>query len=102
MYRLKFEPQFTNDYKVLKKKHPELMKDLRQALNELRDMGMVTISYNPHVLDNRGGNYNGYFEFHLSDGFIDVLVLYLPHKSNPIIRLVRIGTHLELFQGEVK
>ena len=46
-----------------------------------------------------GGNYNGHIDFHLSDGLVDVVVLYLPHKTNPVIRLVRMGTHQELFSG---
>ena len=46
-----------------------------------------------------GGNYNGHIDFHLSDGLVDVVVLYLPHKTNPVIRLVRMGSHQELFQG---
>ena len=36
------------------------------------------------------------------DGEVDVLVLYLPHKTNPIIRLVRMGSHKELFQGPAR
>ncbi len=51
------------------------------------------------ILDNPGGNYNAYWDFHLADGLVDVVVLYMPHKTNPIIRLVRMGSHDELFQG---
>jgi mRNA interferase YafQ len=36
------------------------------------------------------------------DGEEDVLVLYLPHKTNPIIRLARMGSHKELFQGPAR
>ena len=35
-------------------------------------------------------------------GKVDVLVLYLPHKTNPIIRFVRMGSHSLLFQGPLK
>ena len=41
-------------------------------------------------------------EFHLADGMVDVLVLFMPHRSNPVIRLVRMGSHQELFQGPLK
>ncbi|WP_261810346.1 type II toxin-antitoxin system RelE/ParE family toxin [Levilactobacillus humaensis] len=102
MYRLSFEPQFVKDFRDLKRHHPELISELRRALLELEVSGHVPATYSPHVLLNRGGNYNGYFDFHLSDGKVDVLVLYLPHKSHPKIRLVRIGTHEDLFRGELK
>ena len=61
--------------------------------------GAVPDEYGPHELSNPGENYNGHIDFHLSDGVVDVVVLYMPHKSNPIIRLVRMGSHDELFQG---
>ena len=41
-FELIFEPQFTKDYRKLKKEHPELISDLR-------------------------GNYNGNQEYHLSN-----------------------------------
>ncbi|WP_318531435.1 hypothetical protein [Ligilactobacillus salivarius] len=31
-----------------------------------------------------------------------MLVIYNPHKTNPAIRMIRIGTHKDLFQGELK
>lgn len=67
---------------------------------ELRD------SYGAHLLGNPGGNYNGHIDFHLSDGKVDVAVLYLPfylpHKTNLEIRFVRMGTNEELSQGSVR
>lgn len=48
--------------------------------------------------NNPGGNNNGHIDVHLSDGAVDVIVLYLPHKSNPKIRFVRMGSHAELFK----
>lgn len=64
--------------------------------------GKVKESYQPHVLNKNGGNYNGHIDFHLIDGKVDIIVLYMPHKINPVIRLVRIGSHRELFQGPKK
>lgn len=66
---------------------------------ELVENGVVPEEYRPHALVNPGGNYNGHIDFHLSDGKVDVLVLYMPHKTNPVIQLVRMGTHEELFAG---
>lgn len=101
-YRLLPELQFKKDYQKLKREHPELIPDLHGTFEELKMYGIVDEISTPHTLNNRGGNYNGNYEYHLSNGKVDVLVVYKPHKTNPIIRLIRIGTHKELFQGELK
>lgn len=97
-YVLKVESQFQKDFQRFKKEHPELLTEFKVAMRELVLNGAVPDSYHPHVLDNRGGLHNGSLDFHLSDGKVDVVVLYLPHKTNPVIRLIRIGTHDELFR----
>lgn len=100
-YQLKIDPQFKKDYQIFKKQYQELVSEFKVALQELRLNGHVPDAYHPHKLDNRGGLYNDTIDFHLSDGQVDVVVLYMPHKSNPVIRLVRIGTHQDLFQGGI-
>jgi mRNA interferase YafQ len=102
VFEIKVEPAFKADYKRVMRTYPYLREEFKAALDELMDSGAVPESYHPHKLDNTGGNYNGYIDFHLSDGLVDVVVLYLPHKTNPIIRLVRMGTHNELFSGPLK
>lgn len=98
-YQIILEPAFELDYKELKRRHPELLPDFRDAIRQLALFGIVGEEYKPHILDNPGGLYNGNYEFHLSDGVVDILVVYMPHKTNPAIRLVRIGSHLQLFSG---
>ncbi len=102
MFTIKYEPQFKKDYKKFKHQHPELVKDFRNTLNQLIRNGKVGNGYDLHSLDKRGGNYSGHFDYHLSDGKVDVVVIYKPHKTNPQIRLVRIGSHEELFSGKEK
>lgn len=102
MYKLKPEPQFTKDYLRFKRQHPELVRDLMDVLEQLHQNGVVRRAYNPYLLSNRGGNYNGNDEFHLSNGKVDVIVIYRPHHTNQVIRLIRIGTHSELFQGKYR
>lgn len=102
MYRLDFEPTFKADYQKFKRQYPFLMDEFLSLLEELRHKGTVPNTYKPHILNNRGGNYNGFTEFHLSDGKIDIIVIEKAHQSNPIIRLVRMGTHDELFRGKQK
>ena len=102
MFEVKVEPAFQADYKRVMRAYPQLRSEFKAAVEELMANGIVPESYRPHVLGNAGGNYNGHVDFHLSDGLVDVIVLYLPHKTNPIIRLVRMGTHDELFHGPLK
>lgn len=102
MFKIKYEPQFKKDYKRFRHKHPELVKDFRNTLNQLITTGKVGVGYNLHPLNKKGGKYSGHFYYHLSDGKIDVVVIYKPHKTNPQIRLVRIGSYAELFGGKEK
>lgn len=71
-------------------------------MRELAANGALPESYRARELSNPDGNYNGHIDFHLSDGIVDVIVLYLPHKTNPVIRFVRMGSHSERFQGPQK
>ncbi|WEV42010.1 type II toxin-antitoxin system YafQ family toxin [Bifidobacterium sp. ESL0682] len=102
MFQIKIDPQFVKDYATFRRRYPYLVSELQAAIDELAQNGEVSPGYRPHPLSNPGGNYNGHIDFHLSDGEVDVVVLYLPHKSNPIIRLVRIGEHAQLFQGPLQ
>ena len=99
MFQIQVEAVFKADYKRVTAAHPQIKKEFKAALDELVEHGAVPEEYGPHELVNPGGNYNGHVDFHLSDGEVDVLVLYMPHKTNPIIRLVRMGGHEELFRG---
>ena len=88
MYEIKVEPAFRADYARIMKRHLRLKGEFKEAVSELMRTGAVPEEYGPHEID-----------FHLSDGVVDVVVLYMPHRANPIIRLVRMGSHEELFQG---
>lgn len=88
-----------SDYRKVMRRHPQIKRKFEVALRVLAESGELPESYGAHVLDNPGGNCNGHIDFHLSDGIVDVVVLYFPHKTNLAIRFVRTGTHGELFQG---
>ena len=94
MFEIKVEAQFKADYKRTMRIHPQLKTEFRAAVAELAAHGSLPAEYGANELSNPGGNYNGHI-----DGLVDVVVLYLPHKTNPVIRLVRMGSHEELFQG---
>ena len=99
MHQIKFDSSFVLDYQRVVRRHPWIRREFAAALRELAESGELPESYGARLLDNPGGNYNGHIDFHLSDGAVDVVVLYLPHRSNPIIRFVRMGSHDELFRG---
>ena len=82
MYEIKVEPAFKADYARVMKRHPRLRGEFKEAVSELMRTGAVPNEYGPHELSNPGGNYNGHIDFHLSDGMVDVVVLYMPHKSD--------------------
>ena len=99
MFEIKVEDQFKADYKRTMCVHLQLKTEFKAAVAELAAHGSLPVEYGAHELSNPGGNYNGHIDFHPSDGLVDVVVLYLLHKTNPVIRLVRMGSHEELFQG---
>ena len=100
MFEIIVEDQFKKDYKQVTRKHAQIIPEFKVAVRQLIEFGEVPAEYKPHELTNTGGNYNGHIDFHLSDGKVDVIVLYMPHKTNPTIRLVRMGSHKDLFQGK--
>lgn len=99
MYRVILDPRFRADYRAVRRENPGIASELSAAIDELTQTGTLPEEYRPHELTNPGGNYNGHQEFHLSEGKVDVIVLYIVHKNQTLIRLVRMGTHGALFQG---
>lgn len=85
MFEIKVEAQFKADYKRTMRIHPQLKSEFKAAVAELAAHGSLPAEYGAHELSNPGGNYNGHIDFHLSDGLVDVVVLYLPHKTNLVI-----------------
>ena len=101
-YRVILDPRFKSDYRRVRREHPGIVDELTEAIDEFAQNGTLPEAYGAHELLNPGGNYNGHWEFHLSDGAVDVLVIYIPHRTEPVIRFVRMGSHRELFQGPLK
>ncbi|KAE8128050.1 MULTISPECIES: type II toxin-antitoxin system YafQ family toxin [Bifidobacterium] len=97
MFDVRYSTDFDGDVDRLIVKHPALVEDLDMIIaDELVPEGAVSDSYEPHVLDNRGGHYNGCMEFHLAD---DVLVLFSPPYPKRSLTMRRICTHAELSSG---
>ena len=94
MNHIKAERSFEKDVKRWKKKVSGLQEELQEVLEIYFEKGYIPDSYNPHLLDNPSLPYYGDMEFHLLD---DLLVVYVEISKRNSIRLIRLGTHAELF-----
>lgn len=89
MNTLKLTSQFKKDLKRYKHK-PEVIDKLEEILKLLVNNLPIPEVNRPHVLT---GNYRGYIECHVES---DTLLIWWDKKAG-IIKLVRFGTHSELF-----
>lgn len=90
MFVLKMTSQFKKDLKKIKN-NPHKIQNLKQVLLNLEENGVVPSEYYPHKLT---GNYSGYIECHVEN---DMLLIWIDADEN-IIKLVRLGSHSELFK----
>jgi mRNA interferase YafQ len=90
MYELKMTGQFKKDLKRIQN-NPKKIEHLKTVLTYLQESGVIPEIYNPHKLT---GNYNGFMECHVEN---DLLLIWLDEEEN-IIKLVRLGSHSELFR----
>ena len=86
---LKLSTKYKKDLKRYLNK-PSKIAALKTVLKHLKQDGTVPAEYKPHVLS---GNYRGYMECHIEDDF---LLIWIDEATNTI-KLVRLGTHHELF-----
>lgn len=86
---LKLTSQFKKDLKRYKHK-TEVINKLETILKILAQGSPVPEESRPHLLT---GNYKGYMECHVEN---DILLIWWD-KDTDIVKLVRFGTHSELF-----
>lgn len=91
MYGLEYSGQFKKDLKLMNKRGVNL-NDLRKVLDYLIIEGQVPISFKPHILS---GKYKGVWECHINP---DWLLVYDINNSIKLVRLVRTGSHSDLFK----
>lgn len=87
---LKPTSQFKKDLKRIKN-NPHKLFHLKTVLNHLENTGTVPIKYNPHLLV---GKYKGYMECHVENDFL--LIWF--DMNEGVVKLVRLGSHSELFE----
>jgi mRNA interferase YafQ len=90
MYTLKITSQFKKDLKRIQN-NPVKIKHLKEVLELLEQDGALPERFKPHKLT---GDYTGFMECHVEN---DLLLIWLDPEEN-IIKLVRLGTHSELFK----
>jgi mRNA interferase YafQ len=90
MYTLKITSQFKKDLKRIQN-NPVKIKHLKEVLELLEQDGALPERFKPHKLI---GDYAGFMECHVEN---DLLLIWLDPEEN-IIKLVRLGTHSELFK----
>lgn len=89
MMTLKLTGQFKKDLK--KYKHAtDLLEELEKVLKELQRNEVVSKEHNPHPLI---GNYKDCMECHVKSDFL--LIWF--DKTKPVIKLLRLGSHSELY-----
>lgn len=86
---LKFTSQFKKDLKRYKHR-TEIIAKLEYILELLSTGSPIPDEFRPHILT---GNYRGYMECHVES---DTLLIWWD-KETGIIKLVRFGSHSELF-----
>lgn len=89
MNTLKLTSQFKKDLKRYKHK-PEVINKLEEILKLLVNNLPIHEENRPHVLT---GNYRGYMECHVES---ETLLIWWDRDAG-VIKLVRFGTHSELF-----
>ena len=90
MFTLKITSQFKKDLKRIQNL-PNKIKHLKEVLQLLERDGALPEKYKPHKLI---GDYSGFMECHIEN---DLLLIWLDPEEN-VIKLVRLGTHSEIFK----
>jgi len=90
MKTLKYSGSFKKDLKRYQNNSKKIA-ELEKVLHFLEDTGMVPAEYEPHYLK---GNYSGCMECHIED---DYLLIWIDEDLD-LIRLIRLGSHSELFK----
>ena len=91
MYELEYSGQFKKDLKKVIKRGLDI-KEMRTVLNYLEKDGQVPESYRPHILS---GKFSGIWDCHIAP---DWLLMYDITTTIQLVRLVRTGTHSDLFK----
>ncbi|HAR37300.1 MAG: addiction module toxin RelE [Bacteroidetes bacterium GWD2_45_23] len=91
MFELQFTRQFKKDFKRYKS-DPVKVREVFSLLKLLERGDSIPKEFKPHRLK---GNYKDYLECHIES---DLLLIWLSDEKEKIIKLIRLGSHSELFE----
>lgn len=89
MKELKLTSRFKKDLKRIRH-NPRRLENVKKVLQLLHETGTVPQQYNPHMLT---GQYTGCMECHVESDYLLIWV----DGANGVIKLLRLGTHSEVF-----
>ena len=89
MRKLKYTTQFKKDLKKIQN-NPGRIAEVKKVLKILVKTGTVPKEYLPHKLE---GSFKGCIECHIEN---DLLLIWVS-PLNDVIKLIRLGSHSELF-----
>ena len=90
MWELQYSTRFKKDLKRYQNQTLKI-RALKTVLQQLRDNGSVDASYKPHMLT---GEFKDCMECHVQNDFLLIWI----DEANHQIKLVRLGSHSELFK----
>lgn len=90
MWELYYSTRFKKDLKRYQNQPLKIIA-LKTVLQQLRDNGSVDASYKPHMLT---GEFKDCMECHVQNDFLLIWI----DEANHQIKLVRLGSHAELFK----
>ena len=91
MYQVEITNKFKKDYKLCKKRGLEISL-LKKVIEDLVSNKKLPEKNKPHVLR---GNFKGFWECHIQP---DWLLIWEVDEENKNIKLIRTGTHSDLFK----
>lgn len=89
MKTLQMTNRFKKDLKRIQH-NPRRIANVETVLRFLRDTGTVPVQYKPHRLT---GNYNECWKCHVENNYLLIWI----DETEQVIKLLRPGTHSELF-----
>ena len=90
MWEIVYSSRFKKDLKRYRNQ-PERINALKSVLRQLRDTGKVDASLKPHMLT---GDFRDCMECHIQNDFLLIWI----DEARQQIKLVRLGSHAELFK----
>lgn len=102
MYSVYPEDTFIRDTDRWSRKIPQIWNEIDAVAAIIIETGKIPEEYDPHFLSDPNLNYAGYFDFHLLDGRLDLVIIYSENNKKKAFRFIRLGTHNELFHEKLK